>query len=228
MGNNCNSSASQPTVSSAVLSIDLTTNPADRRVTNGRQLMEQATGLLTSSKGEGTGFIISIPDRYILTCSHVVEEAGTDILLKMNCHREFETMAHVLWQDFEQDMALLQLDEIPDDACYVQIDSDIDHNPDPSDPEERTKLVLCSYPTGASTSFLLEGKICKYEKQRQWNGRCFDTIMASIYATHGCSGSPVVRESDFMLVGMLQGGMDETDFITDTHQLFRHNNLDIK
>ena len=234
MGNNSNSSASQPTVSSSVLSIDLTTNPADRRVTDGRQLREQATGLLTSSNGEGTGFIISIPDRYILTCCHVVEGAESDILFKMNCKREFETMAHVLWQDFEQDMTLLQLDEIPDDAYYVQIDSDIDHDPDPSDPEEMTKLLLCSYPKGskvAKTPTFSNGEVNNFEKKHQWNERCFDTILTSIGGTtHGCSGGPVVRESDFMLVGLLQGGMDGSNiqFITDIHQLFRHKNLDMK
>ena len=67
-----------------------------------------------------------------------------------------------------------------------------------------------------------------YEKGRQWNSHCFDTILTSINATHGCSGGPVVRESDFLLVGLLQGGMEGSNiqFITDIHQLFE--NITIK
>ena len=225
--------ANQPTVSSTLLSIDLTKNPADRRVTGKSQLKEKATGLLSSSNGEGTGFIISIPDRYILTCSHVIEDSN-DLRFIMSCEREFETIAHVVWSSFEQDMALLQLDEIPDDACYVQIDCNIDQDPDPCAPDEMIKLILCSYPAGsilASTPTFSEGKIDNYEKQVQLpDGRCFDTIISAINATHGCSGGPVVRMSDFALVGILQGGLKEGNdqLITDIHQLLRNKNLDIK
>ena len=227
------STVESPSQSAARLFIDLTTNPADRKVASKRQLREQATGLLHSSGGEGTGFIISIPDRYIMTCSHVIEDTESDIFFRMNCNKEFETMAHVVWNNHDQDMALLQLDEMPEDACYVQIDCDIEHNPDPSDAEEKIKLLLCSYPAGsdlASTPSFSEGKINNFEKQRHWNERCFDTILTSINATHGCSGGPVVRESDFMLVGLLQGGKVDTNiqFITDIHQLFKNKNLDIK
>ncbi len=217
----------------AMRSIDLTKNPADRRVTGKSQLKEKATGLLSSSNGEGTGFIISIPDRYILTCSHVIEDSN-DLRFIMSCEREFETIAHVVWSSFEQDMALLQLDEIPDDACYVQIDCNIDQDPDPCAPDEMIKLILCSYPAGsilASTPTFSEGKIDNYEKQVQLpDGRCFDTIISAINATHGCSGGPVVRMSDFALVGILQGGLKEGNdqLITDIHQLLRNKNLDIK
>ena len=209
----------------AALSIDLTTNPPERRVTDITMLKERATGLLKSSGGEGTGFIISIPDRYVLTCSHVIEGAGSDLAFIMNCNRKFETSARVLWSNYEQDMALLQLDELPDDACYVQIDNAID-----KDPQELTELILCGYPDGsafASTPSLISGAINNYEKAHDWNDRCFDTIYANVSATHGCSGGPVVRKSDMVLIGLLQGGKEggEIQFITDIHQLFRNINI---
>ena len=209
----------------AALSIDLTTNPPERRVTDITMLKERATGLLKSSGGEGTGFVISIADRLVLTCSHVIEGAGSDLSFIMNCNRKFETSARVLWSNYEQDMALLQLDELPDDACYVQIDNAIDKNP-----QELTELILCGYPDGsafASTPSLISGAINNYEKAHDWNDRCFDTIYANVSATHGCSGGPVVRKSDMVLIGLLQGGKEggEIQFITDIHQLFRNINI---
>lgn len=208
------------------LIIDLTTNPADRRVTDSTMLKERATGLLRSSSGEGTGFIISIVDRYILTCSHVIEGVGEELVFVMNCNREFETMAHVVWSNYEQDMALLQLEELPEDACFIQLDNAVD-----TQPQELTELVLCGYPDGsayASTPSLIPGSINNYEKQHQWNDRCFDTIYANVSATHGCSGGPVVRAEDLKVIGLLQGGKEggEIQFITDIHQLFR--NIEVK
>lgn len=207
------------------LVIDLTSNPADRKVTDTTMLKERSTGLLKSSSGEGTGFIISITNRYILTCSHVVEDAGDNLTFVMNCNKEFETAAHVIWNNYEQDMALLQLDELPEDACYVQIDNDTNHQP-----QELTELVLCGYPDGsgfASTPSLISGSINNYEKKHIWNDRCFDTIYANVSATHGCSGGPVVRKNDMVLIGILQGGKEggEIQFITDIHQLFRNINI---
>lgn len=204
------------------LIVDLTTNPIERRVTDPNMLKECATGLLSSSSGEGTGFIISIVDRYVLTCSHVVEGAGNDLVFRMNCNKAFETMAHLIWNNYEQDMAILQLDELPDNACFVQLDNNIE-----IEPQGLTELVLCGYPDGsafASTPSLISGSINNYEKQHVWNDRCFDTIYANVSATHGCSGGPVVRKSDMVLVGILQGGKEggEIQFITDIHQLFRN------
>ena len=212
------------TTSSAV-TIDLSSNPEKRKVSNPNMLKEQATGLLRSDIGEGTGFIISITDRYILTCSHVVEGAGDELSFYMNCNKEFETTARLLWNNYECDMALLQLDEIPEDACFVQLDNNVDQ-----EPQSLTKLVLCGYPDGsafASTPSLISGSINNYEKEHIWNDRCFDTIYANVSATHGCSGGPVVRESDMVLVGILQGGKEggEIQFITDIHQLFKHINI---
>lgn len=215
--------STQKTVNSTKsFAIDLTTNPTNRRVSDSTMLKERSTGLLKSSSGEGTGFIISVVDRYVLTCSHVVEGACDDIRFVMNCIKEFETNAHIIWSNYEQDMALLQLDELPENACFIQLDCAIDIQP-----QELTELVLCGYPDGsafASTPSLISGSINNYEKQHNWNDRCFDTIYANVSATHGCSGGPVVRKNDMVLVGILQGGKEggEIQFITDIHQLFRN------
>ena len=214
----------KPNLSDSLI-IDLTLNPAEHRVSDTTMLKENATGLLYSSSGEGTGFIISLPERYILTCSHVIEGAGSELTFMMNCNKEFTTVAHVVWNNYENDLALLQVDELPEDACFVQLDNDVD-----SHPKELTELVLCGYPDGsafASTPSLISGSINNFEKEHVWNDRCFDTIYANISATHGCSGGPVVRKSDMVLIGILQGGKEggEIQFITDIHQLFKHLNI---
>lgn len=207
------------------LTIDLKTNPVDRRVSDTTMLKERATGLLYSSSGEGTGFIVSLAERYILTCSHVVEGAGSELSFIMNCNREFSTVAHVVWHNYEKDLALLQVDELPEDACFIQLDNNVE-----SQPKELTELILCGYPDGsafASTPSLISGSINNFEREHVWNDRCFDTIYANISATHGCSGGPVVRKDDMVLVGILQGGKEggEIQFITDIHQLFKYINI---
>ena len=117
------------------------------------------------------------------------------------------------------------MDELPEDACFVKLDGALD-----TSPQELTDLILCGFPDGssyASTPSLIPGSVNNYEKQHVWNDRCFDTIYANISATHGCSGGPVVRKSDMVLVGILQGGKEggEIQFITDIHQLFRCVNV---
>ena len=44
----------------------------------------------------------------------------------MNCNREFTTVAHVVWNNYENDLALLQVDKLPEDACFVQMDNNVD------------------------------------------------------------------------------------------------------
>jgi hypothetical protein len=138
---------------------------------------------------------------------------------------EFITHARVIWNNYEQDMALMEVAELPADARYLQLDNTIDQNP-----EKLTKLILCGYPDGsafASGVSLVEGAINNYEKQHAWNDRCFDTIYANVSATHGCSGGPVVRSEDLSVIGLLQGGKEggEIQFITDIHQLFSKINI---
>ncbi len=180
--------------------------------------LDNAVGLLHSDIGEGTGFIVSIGQRYILTCSHVIENA-TSFEFRMFSGK-FVTHAHVLWNNYEQDMALLVVDELPDNARFIELDKELDKTP-----QKLTQLILCGYPDGsafATDVSLVEGSINNYEKKHQWNDRCFDTIYANVSATYGCSGGPVVRKNDMVLVGILQGGKEggEIQFITDIHQLF--------
>lgn len=199
--------------------IDCSLNDASKLAKDVKDL-DYAVGLIHCSMGEGTGFIVSIRQRYILTCSHVVEN-DNNFEFKMFAGK-FVTQAHVLWSNYEQDMALLEVDELPAEARFLELDCVLEQVP-----QKLTKLILCGYPDGsafASDVSLVEGSINNYEKRHQWNDRCFDTIYANVSATHGCSGGPVVRAEDLKVVGLLQGGKEggEIQFITDIHQLFRN------
>jgi SpoVK/Ycf46/Vps4 family AAA+-type ATPase len=213
---------STPSYASNELIVDCSLNNPDQKVRNVKDL-DYAVGLIHSAMGEGTGFIVSLKQRYILTCSHVIEN-GSSFEFRM-LSGEFITHARVIWNNYEQDMALMEVAELPADARYLQLDNAIDQNP-----EKLTKLILCGYPDGsafASGVSLVEGAINNYEKQHAWNDRCFDTIYANVSATHGCSGGPVVRSEDLSVIGLLQGGKEggEIQFITDIHQLFSKINI---
>jgi len=201
--------------------IDCAANDHEKRVTEIRDI-ESAVGLLHSSYGEGTAFIVSLAQKYILTCSHVIENIspGESLEFKLSSG-DFHTQAHLLWNNYLYDMALLVLEDLPEDARYLELDNNVD-----KDPEKLTKVIMCGYPDGsefASGVSLVESSINNYEKSRCWNDRQYDTIYSNLSATHGCSGGPVVRQEDMTVVGLLQGGKEggEIQLITDIHQLFK-------
>ena len=216
--NNTNAaSATQP----SNISIDLS-GEADNMATNVEHL-EYSVGLLTTSTGHeeatGTAFVISTHNRYILTCSHVVEGA-TRFMFSINA-LNFETPAQLLWNNPQCDMALLQVDNLPDKAMYLALCNE------EKPVTKTTKITLAGYPLGEMVSHNLmvnSGEITNYEANKQNNDRCFDTYMSDINATHGNSGGPVVRQSDYQVIGLLQGGFEQVQvrLITDIQQLNKH------
>lgn len=210
-------SATQP----SNISIDLS-GEADNMATNVEHL-EYSVGLLTTSTGQeeatGTAFVISTHNRYILTCSHVVEGA-TRFMFSINA-LNFETPAQLLWNNPQCDMALLQVDNLPDKAMYLALCHEV------KPITKTTKITLAGYPLGEMVSHNLmvnSGEITNYEANKQNNDRCFDTYMSDINATHGNSGGPVVRQSDYQVIGLLQGGFEQVQvrLITDIQQLNKH------
>ena len=208
--------------------IDCTANDQKKRVVEINDI-ESAVGLLHSSHGEGTAFIISLAQRYILTCSHVIENVTPGDTLEFKLRSgDFSTQARPLWSNFSYDMAILVLEDLPEDARYLELDSNVE-----KDPEKLTKVIMCGYPDGsefATGVSLVEGSINNYEKNHQWLDRQYDSIYANLSATHGCSGGPVIRQEDMTVIGLIQGGKvgGEIQIITDIHQLFRDKNLNIK
>ncbi len=201
--------------------IDCAANEHEKRVTEIKDI-EFAVGLLHSSHGEGTAFIVSIAQKYILTCSHVIENVSPGDTLEFKLSSgDFHTRAHPLWNDYSCDMALLVLEDLPESARYLELDYNVD-----KDPEKLTKVILCGYPDGsefASGVSLVESSINNYEKSRCWNDRQYDTIYSNLSATYGCSGGPVIRHEDMTVIGLLQGGKEggEIQLITDIHQFIR-------
>lgn len=185
-----------------------------------------AVGLVDGKKGMGTGFIISISERLVLTASHVIE-GNPDLLFLMN-RGQSAMGATVLWNNTIIDLAILQCESMPSDARYFKIDANANVSP-----KVLERILHCGFLKGTdvSTNFsTYEGTISNYDQNKQLGERCFDAIMSGIEATHGCSGGPVLRATDFTVIGVLQGGFNEAParIITDIHQLYKQKTLIIE
>lgn len=186
----------------------------------------KAVGLIDGTNGMGTGFIISLNERLILTASHVIE--GNPNLLFLMDRGRTAMGAKVLWNNPKVDMAILQCESFPTDARYFKLDSNVNIYP-----KVLERILHCGFLKGTdvSTNFsTYEGTVSNYDLAKQLGERCFDAIMSGIEATNGCSGGPVMRASDFTVIGVLQGGFNEAParIITDIHQLYKQTNLNIK
>ena len=207
------------------LQIDLSQEPGERRASDGSHFAK-AVGLIVNSKGMGTAFVISAKANLIITAYHVIEgisdstfylERGTVV-----------SPAKLLWADPVIDMAILEVEKLPEDIHYFAID----HN-SASTPALLEPIIHCGFVKGISVSDnfqVYEGKISGYDLQKQVNESTrFDAILSDIAAINGCSGGPVVRTSDMSVIGVLQGGFEgvPTRIITDIHQLHKNKNLTI-
>lgn len=210
--------------SPAVVTIKLPAANSPHAVTD-TEHFRHAVGLVNGDRGTGTGFIISVESRLVVTASHVVE-GNDNLLFLLDCgNRQFG--ATVVWNDPYVDMAILQLDAPATGCHHFNLDTNVGSNP-----QLRERIVHCGYVKGMSISnnFLTyEGAVSSYDAARDFGDRRFDAILSDIAAIDGCSGGPVMRASDFTVVGALQGGFNEAPVrvITDIHQLFKHPTLKI-
>ena len=209
------------------ISLDLTNEKQSCRASCVEHL-EYSVGLLRCSGGanneatQGTAFIISLQNHFLLTCSHVVE-GKTQFTFSIS-DLKFETPARLLWNNSQCDMALLQVGMLPQEARYMELYKG------ESPLGKTTEIVLAGYPLGEQVSQNLSvntGKITNYEARKLNNDRRFDTYMSDINATHGNSGGPIVRQGDFNVIGLLQGGFEQVQvrLITDIHQLYSLINI---
>lgn len=202
--------------------LPITINNVNEAVVKSNSDFTHAVGLLEGKAGKGSAFIISVRDKYIMTASHVVEN-DTNFIFNLY-EGTYSTPAKVIWSDFKTDMAILKLDSLPQKALSFVLDQDI-----AEPPETLEEIVHCGFIKGTNISNnfnTYSDKISNFESNKQYaDGRCFDTIMSSINAAEGCSGGPVFRNRDKVVIGILQGGFIEggTRVITDIHQLFKNH-----
>lgn len=208
---------------SFVLDVSLDTD--DCKVTDISHF-SKAVGLLSSKSGVGTAFVISVTSKLILTAYHVVHgENDFNLIMERG---SFTTPAKVVWTDAVADLAILQVDSLPSESKYFAIDHQANEQPALLEP-----IIHCGFVKGLSVSDnfqVYEGKISGYDIQKQVTAQNrFDAILSDIAAINGCSGGPVMRKSDMVVIGILQGGFEgaPTRIIVDTHQLHKNNNLTI-
>lgn len=211
--------------STSSLQIDLSQEPEERRASDVSHFAK-AVGLIVNSKGMGTAFVISTKANLIITAHHVIEDiSDSTFYLERGI---IASPAKLLWADPMIDMAILEVEKLPEDVHYFAID----HN-SASTPALLEPIIHCGFVKGISVSDnfqVYEGKVSGYDPQKQVNESTrFDAILSDIAAINGCSGGPVVRTSDMSVIGILQGGFEDvpTRIITDIHQLHRNKNLTI-
>lgn len=136
--------------------------------------------------------------------------------------------AKVIWNNPTIDMAVLQTDSIPDEAKCFLMDAEVEKCP-----EVLKEIIHCGYVKGTEVSKNFQtyvGAISSYEPKKNVGTRCFNAILSGINATNGCSGGPVICKKTMKVIGILQGGFENTParIISDIHQLFAQSNLIIK
>ena len=200
----------------ADFSLDLSKEAPEYRARKADDL-EQTVGILQTEIGMGTAFLVSLSERYILTCSHVVENS-ISFVFKMNNTEAYQSDAKLIWSNPMIDIALLQLEHLPKNARYLSL-----HKGSQS-VSKLSKIILSGYPLGEEFSKNLSvngGEINNYEEKKTIDGRCFDAYYSSVPATHGNSGGPAILADTYEVIGLLQGGFEAIDarLITDIHQL---------
>lgn len=195
-----------------------------RRVKEPKDFLN-AVGLVETPSGVGTGCFISVDEGLILTAAHVVSGHSRFRFLR---HRGASAVgAELLWINARTDQAILRAMQVPDDAYHFEIDCSSETPP----PLET--VVHCGYRRGTSISsnfFTDPGYVNNYDPQRRVSAECvFDVIYSTIDAAPGCSGGPLLRKSDFKLIGTLFGGSETENLriFSDIHQLFNIPTLKI-
>ncbi|MDE5882523.1 MAG: AAA family ATPase [Muribaculaceae bacterium] len=212
--------------------IDLSREDDGRMVSTGSHIY-YSVGLIETDRNMGTAFLISLANRYILTASHVVE-GHSDFKFTLNMGDIFhETRAELLWNNPEHDFALLQVNDLPNEARYFKLDAATPREP-------ATLLRIMAFPLGTQVSnkaLLTSGTISNYEENlrvcnEKGEIRRFNAIRTEAQATHGSSGGPVVLADSMCVIGVLHGGVNESGFYmniaSDILQLLTENNLTVK
>ena len=211
--------------------IDLSCDDQEKCVKEGADLYA-SVGLLDTGDGTGTAFVISLKNRYILTASHVVEGAS-QFKFTLNMQKSIMLSdAHLLWNSPMHDLAILQVDSLPDGAKFFTFDNTTERSPG-------IQIQIAAFPLGtqvSNTMLLTQGNIANYQGECEMSSsgrsRKFDAIRTDAQATHGSSGGPVMLKDNWRVIGVLHGGMSEGGFsvnvVTDSRQLFNDNTLKIK
>lgn len=187
---------------------------ADRRVSSPAHF-KNSVGLISGDRSSGTGFIISLTERFVLTASHVIED-NPNLSFVMYRGRDVRS-ATVIWNSPRLDIALLRLDSLPEEAQWFELDTS------GTRVMETTPIIHCGYLQGTSISTTFNtctSTITAVEELRQYADREFEAYMSDINSDHGCSGGPVMRADDFKVIGLLQGAFTEVNakLIVDIRQ----------
>lgn len=186
-----------------------------------------SVGLLSGKAGKGTAFIISLRDRLIITADHVINN-NSEFRFYMK-ELKWNSMAQVVWRNPVIDIAILEVDTLPDDARYLELESN-----ELSGDDYLVKEVLhAGYLHGtdvANTPSIDLKRINNHVKNVAVGNNLFDVYYTDVVAQSGCSGGPLIMKDGFRVIGVMHGGLTTVNGLcafSDIQQLFHQNSLKI-
>lgn len=139
---------------------------------------KQSVSVVLTEDGKGTGFLVS-DDGLVVTNNHVVENT-MQITVSFDENGRFP--ATLIAQDSVNDLAILQLDEVPD-VPSLELASDVSYTPD-------SPVQFIGNPLNFF-GIANEGTIIA---ETQWAGRTEPVILLDAPVYRGNSGSPVFQK----------------------------------
>ena len=192
--------------------------------------LSKAVGIVGTSSGKGTGFVISEGERLIMTCYHVVD-GQNNLTFRLNALGGKDCPCEVVWSDRAHDVAILRAESLPEGVMRLSLRTGEKETVPPLTP-----IIVCGYPLGENISrnlMINSGEVNNHEKgKRNADGTSYDVYFSSIPATYGNSGGPALLQGSFEVFGLLQGGLkSEGNFgvriISDLSPIFGPSSLDI-
>jgi len=157
-----------------------------------------AVKMRTGESGSGTGFVVT-PKGYFITAYHVVEKASS-IHIRFEANPGQEIPAELVGWDAAADIAILRLA----DGQYPFIPLvESGYKPQLGD-----KVVVLGYPLGEDLGREItytDGTVSSLRHGEDGVSR----IQINATVTHGSSGGPLLRASDFHGLGIIQGGIKQ-------------------
>lgn len=169
------------------------------------QALEEATSLVTTNTGVGTGFLVS--NEKLLTARHVVEElnVGESVnLLFENVDPPIETTAIIEWIDETPHSDGVSLDYFLTDVALLKlVEPELINNIKPmvlgssDDIPNLTPIIAIGYPSGDYS--ITEGNINSDNVEGK------ELFKLDAATNPGNSGGPIISKDDHTVIGMLVG-----------------------
>lgn len=190
---------------------------------------KNSVGLLSGKTGKGTAFIVSLQHRIIVTAAHVVNN-DSDLQFSMGEELKWSSGAKVIWRNPKIDIALLEVEALPDNARFLEVERRAFSS---DDYEDLPEVIHAGYLHGtdiACTPNIDKKCINNHVHNVRSGNNEFDVFYTDVVAQSGCSGGPLIMKDSFKVIGVMHGGLTSVPgycAFSDIQQLFHQDKLTI-